>query len=233
MRALLNVLAVGSVFAIGSVLVGGIDDFYDVLGISTLSGGMVILAALAVLGGSIAAQFARIETPATTDPGMAPTTDSSTTAQRQLRPAIVGLSVVLFVVGGFILFRGTTETLLLELGVGDCFDDPSEVPLSGEIAGVTTLPCEDPHDNEVYAITPLAGSSAVYPGISAANEEAAIACLERFESFVGASYQESVLDIFYLTPTSESWAEGDKSAKCAVYRLDGQPLVGTAEGSGL
>ena len=69
MRVLLNVLAVGSVFAIGSVLVGGIDNFYDVLGISTLSSGMVILAALAVLGGSIAAQFARIKTPATTDPG--------------------------------------------------------------------------------------------------------------------------------------------------------------------
>ena len=95
------------------------------------------------------------------------------------------------------------------------------------------MPCEEPHDNEVYAFTPLAGNPIIFPGDAAAAEAALTACLDRFDGFVGAPFPTSALDILYITPTSEGWAEGDKSVICAVFRVDGQPLIGTAEGSGL
>jgi hypothetical protein len=34
---------------------------------------------------------------------------------------------------------------------------------------------------------------------------------------VGLSYQESTLEVFYLTPSQESWDEGDQSVQCAVH----------------
>ena len=72
-----------------------------------------------------------------------------------------------------------------------------------------------------------------FPGQNVVDEDSAMECFDRFESFVGTPYQDSALDITFITPIAGSWAEGEREVVCAVYRLDGQPLVGTARGSGV
>ena len=42
---------------------------------------------------------------------------------------------------------------------------------------------------------------------------------------------DSELDLFPITPTSESWAEGDRVVYCALYALDLSKLTGSMEGS--
>lgn len=114
------------------------------------------------------------------------------------------------------------------LEVGDCFDDPADAE---DIAFIQTIPCEEPHQNEVYATLTLTEFDA-YPGRTEVDDAALIKCLDLFEGFVGAPYETSALDIAFLTPTEESWNEGDQGVTCALYSLDGQPLVGSVRGSG-
>ena len=42
-------------------------------------------------------------------------------------------------------------------------------------------------------------------------------CIARFDEFVGISYEESVLDVGFLTPTEQSWNDGDRAVLCTVY----------------
>ena len=62
--------------------------------------------------------------------------------------------------------------------VGDCFDD--QTSFSGEVSDVPGVPCDQPHDNEVYATFDLTMAS--WPGEEQANEVADAGCLERFEN---------------------------------------------------
>lgn len=114
------------------------------------------------------------------------------------------------------------------LEVGDCFDDPAE---TDDISFIQTVPCEEPHQNEVYATLTLTEFD-TYPGRTAVDDAAVVMCLDVFEAYVGAPYETSSLDIAFLTPTEESWNEGDRGVTCALYDLNGQPLVGSVRGSG-
>ncbi|MDX1469586.1 MAG: septum formation family protein [Acidimicrobiia bacterium] len=114
------------------------------------------------------------------------------------------------------------------LEVGDCFDDPSDTE---DIAFIQTVSCDEPHQNEVYATLTLTEFE-TYPGRDTVDDAALVQCLELFEDYVGAPYETSSLDIAFLTPTEESWSEGDRGATCALYSLDGQMLVGSMRGTG-
>jgi len=114
--------------------------------------------------------------------------------------------------------------------VGDCFNDQSS--LSGEVSDVPGVPCDEAHDNEVYATFDL--SMVAWPGDEQANEVADAGCLERFEAAIGATYEESVLMITTLIPSEGSWAQiGDREVVCAAYHMELEKLTGSVMHSGM
>ena len=74
-------------------------------------------------------------------------------------------------------------------------------------------------------------TDAAFPGREATTQSAAERCIAEFEGFVGLSYPESDLDIFPITPTLESWGEGDRVVFCALYALDLSKLTGSMRGA--
>jgi len=119
-----------------------------------------------------------------------------------------------------------------EMKVGDCFND-TNAALEGEgISSVPAVPCGESHDNEVYALFEV--QSADFPGDTRMDELAFEGCLERFERFVGKDYDSSVLDIYTVYPTRESWAQvNDREVICAVYDMNLAKLEGSVRGLGL
>ena len=120
------------------------------------------------------------------------------------------------------------------LRVGDCFNDRATEQSEDliEVTEMEAIPCSDPHDNEVYAVLEIPLER--YPGQEEMGDLAFEECAERFESFVGMSYAESILDIFFLTPTAESWAQGnDRQTSCAVFHVELEKLTGSMGGSGI
>ena len=116
---------------------------------------------------------------------------------------------------------------------GDCFDDPG----SDEevVFQLQAIPCSEPHDNEVFAVESVAGLfGADYPGRDALEEHAYGVCSGPiFDSYVGTAYLDSSLEVFTLTPTDDSWSEGDRDVVCVLYKLDFTKLTRPARNSGL
>ncbi|MGD2060555.1 MAG: septum formation family protein [Acidimicrobiia bacterium] len=125
---------------------------------------------------------------------------------------------------------GGGDLSVMTMRAGDCFDDPD-----GEVVyDVQAIPCSEPHDNEVFAIGEFSSDSDVFPGLIALDDSAYEQCTgSRFESYVGVGYLDSELGVFTLTPTEDSWDEGDRGYVCALYRLDLAKLTGTARASEL
>ncbi len=128
---------------------------------------------------------------------------------------------------------GEGEIDAFAMRVGDCFDDSPEITdPSAEIQAVAGLPCSEPHDNEVYAVFDV--SFDTFPGDASMFDLSTDACHKRFKSFVGKSYDESVLDLFAIYPTDDSWSQlNDREVICAVYRVDYKKLTGSAKGLGI
>ena len=94
------------------------------------------------------------------------------------------------------------------LEVGDCLAEPP--PEAGP--NVPTVPCSEPHSQEVFAAVTLpAGDSA---GMDEVNTQADELCFAVFNGFVGLSYEESVLmlDIWII----ETSTENDTVVLCMV-----------------
>jgi hypothetical protein len=101
--------------------------------------------------------------------------------------------------------------------VGDCLTEalPGEV-----IFSLQTLPCSEPHSEEIYAAVTLPEGD--FPGTEAMNAQADELCAAESESFVGLPYEESVLYLTYLTPTREGWVRGRPRGRCSVYDPEGE-----------
>lgn len=117
-----------------------------------------------------------------------------------------------------------TDTDVFAITVGDCLNDASA---GDEVSSVPTVPCSQPHDSEAYHAFNLPDGD--YPGDDAVEAAADEGCFAAFESFVGISYQESVLDFAYYFPTTSSWAQGDREILCIAYDPAGQ-VTGSLQG---
>lgn len=119
------------------------------------------------------------------------------------------------------------DVSVFSLQVGDCFNDDAG---AGEVVTeVPVVPCSEPHDNEVFFEFSM--TEAAFPGNQAAIESSGFRCLDAFEDFVGTPYVDSDLDLFPITPTAESWDEGDRVVYCVLYALDLSKLTGSMQGS--
>jgi hypothetical protein len=97
------------------------------------------------------------------------------------------------------------------LTVGHCL---AEFPDAAELVSIEPLPCSEPHSDEIYASGSLADGA--YAGTSAIEVAARNLCLGEFAAFVGIPYEDSVLDIGYLTPTEKEWADGEREVLCTI-----------------
>lgn len=114
---------------------------------------------------------------------------------------------------------------IFDVQVGDCigaFDEES-------VTELPVTPCDQPHDQEVYASFEVE-DAAEFPGHDAIREQANERCLAEFESFVGIGYDESELYVEFLTPSEDSWGEGDREVLCTVYDPSG-PTEGGLRGA--
>ena len=95
--------------------------------------------------------------------------------------------------------------------VGECLDISIDASTVTELSG---FDCAQEHDAEVYFVGLVTGET--FDQLAVA-QDAAAQCREEFERFIGTTYEESVLDIYYLYPQADSWENGDREVICAVY----------------
>ncbi len=140
------------------------------------------------------------------------------------------LRIVVLVLGMALLAAACSSDNVFSLEVGNCFDDeaaPGSEPT--ELSSVPIVECAEPHDNEVFALFDLADGD--FPGQSTVETSAFEGCVERFEAFVGLSYEESSLGLYPIYPTSGSWDQGDREVVCAVYDSTLAKIEGSVQGS--
>lgn len=114
--------------------------------------------------------------------------------------------------------------------VRDCLNLPSEL---SEVQSVEGVPCNQPHNAQAYAIFDVTGFGDAFPGSAAFEEQAAQGCYDRFEGFVGLSYEKSELDIMTLEPTEESWTQlDDREIVCLIILPDRGTFDYDAQNSG-
>lgn len=136
--------------------------------------------------------------------------------------------------GGEITASAQADVFTLQ--VGDCLDYASQSAESTEFTSLPTIPCDQQHDTEIYAETTLTEEQ-YKEALAASTDTETLTfadqfCYDAFAPFVGTSYEESALEFTLLSPTDESWAQGDDVLQCLVVHLDGG-LTGTMRGSAL
>jgi hypothetical protein len=118
---------------------------------------------------------------------------------------------------------------LFHLQTGDCFHSSAGTSArTVEIKDVTTVPCGEAHDGEVFAVvTHPAAKSAPYPGDDAVADFASSECLTRFSTYTGAGYDDSDLQVATVRPDHDSWVDkDDREVACVLYQ-QGSTLTGS------
>jgi hypothetical protein len=122
------------------------------------------------------------------------------------------------------------ETSVFELETGDCFSADADV-----VETVTVVDCEDAHTYEVFGVFDHeADGDEPYPGDEAILEYADTQCQPLFEDYVAADYQTSIYWITSVTPSAETWDDGDDREIVCALKLgeQGEETTGSAEGTG-
>ncbi|MEV0460608.1 DUF4190 domain-containing protein [Catellatospora methionotrophica] len=104
---------------------------------------------------------------------------------------------------------GGDDTSVHSLRIGDCLNDLST---EDEIEELPVVPCTELHDGEVYAEFKLTEST--FPGIEAIEKKADPRCADLLKSYAPKAVDDPAVDTYYLYPTSESWAGGDRAVTC-------------------
>jgi hypothetical protein len=107
-----------------------------------------------------------------------------------------------------------------DLHIGDCARNAP----AGETTTVHVVPCSQPHGAEVYAEFTLEGDG--YPGSDQVDRFALGGCRSRVAAYVGPEPAQDY-DLYYLVPTTDTWAQGDRSVTCLLGGPNGAKLTGT------
>jgi hypothetical protein len=135
------------------------------------------------------------------------------------------------------------------LKVGDCFDKRRvDGPEKSKVEALLVLPCDLPHQNEVFAVlkyasavpaegTTIHGAATTpttvrFPGQPVFTEFAVKECPKRFKDYVGQSYELSAFELTYALPTESDWAAARHSIGCALADGHGRRLIGKQQGTG-
>ena len=139
--------------------------------------------------------------------------------------------------------RPTTETptakgrtvQATDLQVGDCYNEPDAASDTTnddgkrQVGSVEVVDCEVPHQHEVYNNYKITLST--FPDSSTMQSQIHTACYSSFEDYVGKSYNESQYEASTLTPTENSWAQGDRTITCTLVTKDNSLITGSLKGA--
>ena len=115
------------------------------------------------------------------------------------------------------------------LELGDCLAFRNGDVDTGEF---NLIDCGEPHHGEVYFIWDVADAPE-FDDVAVEGEVYDV-CLREFETFVGADYSTSSLDISAFFPSEETWTEdGDREAICLVTPYLTDDLTGSMAGAGI
>ncbi|MEU7824988.1 DUF4190 domain-containing protein [Catellatospora sp. NPDC049133] len=101
------------------------------------------------------------------------------------------------------------DTSVYSLRIGDCLNDLST---EEEIEELPVVPCSEPHDGEVYAEFKL--TETTFPGVDAIEKKADPRCADLLKSYAPDAVDDPDVDTYFLYPTAESWARGDRAITC-------------------
>ena len=91
------------------------------------------------------------------------------------------------------------------------------------------VPCEGPHEQEVYHLFELAEGP--YPGDEQVEALAREQCAAQFEVYVGVAPAWSGLDFIYVWPGRDIWEMGNRRGGCSLLDATGRDLTGSMAGS--
>lgn len=119
------------------------------------------------------------------------------------------------------------EQSVFELEVGGCYRDLAG---GGQIETIEAVSCEEPHGLEVIALFDIDLPAFDRDEVSLLAEDG---CLERFEPYMGISYERSWYGLDWLQPSNGSWEAGDREVVCLVFPYDETitESVGSAQGT--
>lgn len=111
-----------------------------------------------------------------------------------------------------------------EVSVGDCVDEDTGFK-------VLVAPCFVAHEAEVYAVvtTGLPDEAPTDDDLDTLFDQF---CRERFESYVGISYDDSIYSSSIVTTPADEWESGNRAVVCVIQNEDGSPLEGSVRNSG-
>jgi hypothetical protein len=119
---------------------------------------------------------------------------------------------------------------VFDLVPGDCivFDDSLEQAMET----LPVVPCDEPHEGEVYALVELDDLDA-YPGERELSDRAEMECLSRFAGYVGVELADSTLFTTYMIPSIRGWQDDDDRTVVCLTVSAGGPLTRSVAGSQL
>lgn len=101
---------------------------------------------------------------------------------------------------------------------GDCFMAPDET--AELVMSVEGVPCIAPHDGQVYATFDVPDAES-FDELSV-ETQAQEGCLSRWMTDLWGAYEENTeIDINFLQPTAESWADSDREIACVIVPMEG------------
>jgi hypothetical protein len=101
---------------------------------------------------------------------------------------------------------------VFSLDVGDCFNNPSGAQT---VNTVTAIPCDQPHNAQIYAKFRLTGPDSGYPGAAAVAQMARNGCNARIGS-INKSMTNGAMTVRILLPEEAAWLSGRRTVSCMV-----------------
>lgn len=147
--------------------------------------------------------------PYSSESGRFPAPPKKSSALKWVLIAVVAV-IALVVAAGVALYvftqRDSTEAS--EVKSGDCL---AEIPDSSRVLYVQTVPCDQPHKGEVFAVLPMPDGD--FPG-EAEVIKYTDKCAPALAEYSPATAEDSAIKLFVLYPTADSWQRGDRVVTC-------------------
>ncbi|MFV5993587.1 septum formation family protein [Streptomyces sp. NPDC056231] len=115
---------------------------------------------------------------------------------------------------------GANQRSVFSLAAGDCYNPNNGAPKSEEFS-VEVVPCQEPHQGQVVGDFKIDGQSA-YPGEDKTAQIADGRCPAKAQKFTPDAWAlPKGVDVYYYSPTKESWAAGDRAVSCTYTKESG------------
>lgn len=109
------------------------------------------------------------------------------------------------------------------------------IEVNADEGRVREVPCQRPHDGEIYhrfPLVPPGATTSAFPGEERIEGEADAACRSEFATHVGTAAEHSSLAYLYWYPDEVDWGQGIREVLCVVVAPnEGGKLTFPARGS--